>query len=91
MNNITIKEEELQSESIMITLEWIQENVILSYNVTVIPQIELAYDQQCTTCTVQLTLSYNTQYNISVVATHPCGQSYVTSFVELHYKGEYIL
>ena len=65
---------------------WSQENPIYSYSVTVIPQIELAYNQQCTSCTVQLTLSYNTQYYVSVVATHPCGQS--TSFTELYYYGE---
>lgn len=84
--NITIREVELHSENVTVTLEWSQENPSYSYNVTVIPQIELAYNHQCTTCTVQLTLSYNTQYNASVVAIHPCGQSTLTSFIELYYS-----
>ena len=51
-------------------LDWAPENGV-SYNVTSVPLAGVAFNGSTS---VQLTLLYNTQYNVSILATL-CGQS----------------
>ena len=61
------------------TLEWTQENDVI-YNVSVFP-LETTETLEGS-ASLQLTLRYNTHYNVSVVATR-CGKS--TTLIPLHY------
>ena len=80
--NITLVSEHFTSDGVVVTLEWIQQN-FYSYNVSVIPQPE--YDVNETT-RIQLNVSYNTFYNMNVVASPPCGQNTSTSnLIGLYY------
>ena len=78
--------EVFESNKVIVTLEWTQISSFHFYNVSVFPSqsVEVVHDGRTR---VQLALSYNTQYHISVVATHLCGQTYrVTNFTELYYS-----
>ena len=59
-------------------LEWDQEDRVF-YDVSVVPNVTVRLNQNTS---IQLTVSYNIQYNVSVVATL-CGQS-TTHVTELH-------
>ena len=68
-------------------LEWTQISSFHFYNVSVIPSQSVEVVSRGST-RIQLTLSYNTPYLVSVVATHFCGQTCgVTNFTELYYSG----
>ena len=70
----------------IVTLEWTQISPLHFYNVSVIPSqsVKVIHDGRTR---VQLTLSYNTPYLVSVVARHLCGQTYrATNFTELYYS-----
>ena len=83
---ITVQSVQLLSEHVSIILEWSRQNFFYSYNIVVEPQAELTFNGSTT---VQLTLSYNTQYNVGVVATHLCGHvSSVVTSIELYYHGK---
>ena len=75
-----------ESNRVIVTLEWTQASSFHFYNVSVIPSQSVEVMSRGST-RVQLALSYNTQYNVSVVATHICGQTYrVTNLTELYYS-----
>ena len=68
----------------IITLEWIQDNS-LSYNVSVSPRASISFTNNSS---IQLNLSYNTLYDVRVLATTtiPCRVSPATvATVQLHY------
>ena len=75
----------LDAVSVSVVLMWTQINWLYSYNVSVTPSVEMTFNGGTT---VQLILSYNTQYNVSVVATHPCLGRIITKMSVLHY-GKY--
>ena len=84
--NISTTSEQFGHDAVSVTLQWIPAsfNSLYSYNVIVDPQVQLQFNGSTR---VQLTLSYNTLYNVSVVATHLCGQNTnnMITFVELYY------
>ena len=81
--NISTTSEQFGRDAVSVTLQWIPKS-LYSYNVIVNPQVQLQFNGSTR---VQLILSYNTLYNVSVVATHLCGQNAVNmiNFVELYY------
>ena len=80
--------EGLESDGVGVTLEFIHENQSLySYNVNVSPNVTIMFAERTN---LQLTASYNTFYNVSILAIPQCGQRTVTTFIELYY-GKYII
>ena len=59
--------EEYRAENIMVIMDWTQEGV--SYNITIIPMVPIASTGRTS---VQLTLSYNVEYNVSLEAITVC-------------------
>ena len=75
--------ERLDRDVVRITQEWTQENQTrYSYNISVNHAVVTALTK---TTTLQLEASYDTSYNISVIAVPQCGQRIVTTTVELYY------
>ena len=80
--------EQFERDGVTVILEWTLEysGTFYSYHVTVVPSVAiLTYSGRVR---VQLKVSYDVSYNISVVASSLCGQRNVTAFTILHY-GEY--
>ena len=67
-------------DNVTVILEWTPENG-MSYNVSVVPQVAVRFTGDRS---VQLTASYNTVYNVSVVATL-CGRNNATTATGLSY------
>ena len=67
-------------DSVMVTVAWQQERGA-SYNVSVFPQVVVNMSGPTT---LQLTLAYNTLYNVTI-ATIVCGQTLSTTVTQLHY------
>ena len=86
--NITFLSEHFEIDNITVILEWTPESSLYRYNFSVVPQLEVEWFQNDNT-RAHLTVVYNTLYNVSVIATHLCGQNSVTAMIELYY-GEYI-
>ena len=86
---ITVHSVQLLSEYVSIILEWSRQNFFYSYDIIIDPQAEAVSFSGSRMA--QLTLSYNTLYNVSVVATHLCGRvSNVAAFIdELYYDGKF--
>ena len=61
---IEVESEEFQSENVTITLKWAQGDNEF-YNVAVVPHMPVQYTGSTT---LELTLLYNIQYNMSIVA-----------------------
>ena len=78
-----IKEEFLKARNIFVVLEWNQENGV-SYHVVTVP-VEVT-PKMVNIASVELTLHYNTHYNVGVIASL-CGQNNVSNIMELHYGG----
>ena len=79
--NIKSKLEQFESNGVKVILEWTQESSFYGYNFSVVPHLKLRFGNT----TLHLTVPYNTPYNISVVATHLCGENSITAFTELYY------
>jgi threonine synthase len=71
--------EEYSFDNVTVTVAWTQQAVAM-YDVRIVP---LAPNVSTGNVNRQLTLSYNTVYNLSVVAVTPCGNA--TAFIGLHY------
>ena len=71
-------------DNLTIRLVWSQENHGVSYNVSVVPSVPIYFTQHTT---VELSLAYNTLYNVGITAT-VCGRNSTrsTSFIRLNYS-----
>ena len=79
-----IVSESLESDGIRINLDWTHEDQSqYSYNVSVSPTALLS--QTHSEGEIQFIASYDTLYNISLLAIPQCGQKVVTTLIELHY------
>lgn len=76
--------EEYSADGVIVTVEWTQQVGAL-YDVTVVPVVPAIMFTG--NVSRQLTLSYNTDYNFSVVAITPCGNA--TAFITLNYGIRY--
>lgn len=81
--NLGFLSQQFEIESVVIVLELTPLLIGYSYNVTVIPQVETRFNGSTQ---VQLILLYNIEYNVSVVATHLCGQQSEMSFIQLNFS-----
>ena len=78
--------QQFEPNAVRVTLDWTtDEGFLYSYYFSTVPQIEHTFDGSTT---VELTVPYNTLYNVSVEATHLCSLI-VTSFIELYYSEYY--
>ena len=66
-----------EADNILLMLDWTPEEGV-SYNIVTIPPVAVVYNASTS---AQLTLHYNTQYNVSILATL-CGQSITTIAVD---------
>ena len=74
-------------DDITVTLSWPQQEHSVNYSISVGLQMTLRLTSGSTI--VQLTLSYNTRYTVTIVGTL-CGRNISTTDVELNY-GELVL
>jgi hypothetical protein len=72
--------EEYSLNNITVTVAWTQQAGAM-YDVRIVPLAPIVSIGSANR--QQLTLSYNTVYNLSVVAVTPCGNA--TAFIGLHY------
>ena len=76
--------EVLDSDGIRVTLDWTHENQSLYvYSVSITPNAMSQTLSESTT--IQLVASYDTVYNVSILAVPQCGQRIVTTSIELYY------
>ena len=76
-----VSEEYYGVDNVIVTAEWAQQAGVSNYTTRISPVAPSALSIGSTS--LQLTLLYNTEYNLSVVAVTPCGNA--TSFIRLHY------
>ena len=69
---------------VTVRLQWIPDNRII-YNISTNPKVTIV--DLMTTPSVQFSVSYNTHYKVSIVATSSCGQN--RTIFSLHY-GEFL-
>ena len=73
-----------ESDCIKVTLEWTQKNQTqYSYNVSINQNVSIKLAE---TTTLQLIASFDTSYNVSILATPQCGPRIVTTSIELYYR-----
>ena len=83
--------EELSSDNITVIFEWNVSNLqiyhqqlLQNVSINVVPDpVEIIYRGNMT---FQLTLLYNTLYNVNITQPGICGQPYQTVFIELSYS-----
>ena len=78
---IVSEKEQVRNETIIVFLMWTVEENYDEINLIASPQVIMNVSNRTS---AQLTLSYNTLYNVSVTATI-CGQSLSSSTAELFY------
>lgn len=84
--NVTLLSEQFESSGTVVTLGWTAANLNLYYNITINPHVEvmtLRYNQMSR---AWLNLTYNTFYNVNVVASSSCGHNVMNHFLGLHYS-----
>ena len=72
--------EEYSADNVTVTVEWTQ-HVYTTYDVRVVPQVLIVFTGSMS---LQLTIPYNTEYNLTVEATAPC-RPYATALIGLKY------
>ena len=78
--------EPYKGDGVIVTLEWTQGNPLYTYYIDTVPQIISLFSGNAS---ATLLMSYNTLYNVSVLAEHLCGDSNETIFTQLFYYGRY--
>ena len=68
------------SHLISASLQWTPQ-IGVTYNVSTVPAVDV---QTIGNSSANLSLLYSTVYNVSIVATSPCGQTIITS-IDLYY------
>ena len=89
--SIQLQSEEFLSNRVVILLEWTLSNSNryqrllpnTSANVFPLTEVEITF---IGSMSIQLTLAYNIQYNVSITQPGICGQPNQTSFLELSYS-----
>jgi hypothetical protein len=82
--------ETFERDDITISLEWNsnQSDYDIVYNVSISPQP--ATDTSIESGRMNVTVYYNTHYNVSIYAAPPCGEYNLTEFLEFYYGKVYI-
>ena len=81
--NVSLVNHLLRNNNVIVTLQWPREPGVV-YHVNVLPDTPFTKAMSYNTVTINLTISYNVQYNVSIVSSL-CG---VTTNKVLHY-GKY--
>ena len=80
--NISAISDQFKLDNVTVNLVWTPvENPLGSYSISVTPQTALIFNGSAA---AQLTIPYNTLYNVSISAVIPCGQS-STAYIMLNY------
>ena len=75
--NISILSEHFEIDDVTIILEWtLDDSSLITYSFSVIPQTAVTFSGGAM---AQLTIPYNTLYNVSISATVLCGRKTTTS------------
>ena len=72
-----------ESDGVTLTFEWHQNPYFSSYYVSVTPDVVMRTNGNIF---LKFTVPYNAFYNVSILATLPCGKKNVTDFTELFYR-----
>ena len=83
---VQVRSEQFGLDNITVILEWHNEGGGVSYSASVTTE-SLAVEMLTGHASIELVLLYNTQYNLSIVASL-CGVNSTTSITELNY-GEF--
>ena len=75
-----ITSEEYEADNVSVTVEWSQQMGVV-YTVRILPPVPIMFIGNTS---LHLTVLYNTEYNLSVVAAAPCRVS-ITAFIGLNY------
>ena len=78
---MSILESGYEAENVTVTVEWVKQ-IGVTYTISVSPSVPIIITESMS---YRLTIPYNTEYNLSVVAAAPCSQNATTTFVTLHY------
>ena len=84
---VQVHSEQFGLDNITVILEWHNEGGGVSYSASVTPEslrVEMLYENVTGNASVELVLLYNTQYNLSIVASL-CGLNSAMSITELNY------
>jgi hypothetical protein len=83
---VIISDTEYGTHNVTVVLRWIRENGV-TYNVTVEPEVATcAVINFITMSSAQITLSYNTHYNVTILGTTGvCGRNVNRTIIEFHY------
>ena len=80
--------EEYKADSVIVTVEWTQaQQLHVTYSTEVFPLVPIVFTERTSR---RLTIPYNNEYNLSVVAVTPCRPN-ATSFIILYYGEVYYL
>ena len=83
---LRILDERYEADNVTVTVEWAQQDGAV-YTVRVSPPVPIMVTGSTSR---QLTISYNTVYNLSVVAVAPCRVN-ATTFIRLNYGEVYFM
>lgn len=84
---VTTLSEQYGSETVTVTLLLTElDSLGYSYHVSAIPR--LISKTLIRSTTVEVEVSYNIHYNVSILAASPCGKNNFTNFTEIIYFGE---
>lgn len=81
---VQVSSEQFGRDNVTVILKWPTEEGGVSYNASVTPEGPLAEMLTGNDTSIKLVLLYNTQYNLSIVATL-CEEGSATSITELNY------
>ena len=84
---VQVRSEQFGLDNITVILQWLNEGGGVSYSASVTPEslaVEMLIGNVTGYASIELVLLYNTQYNLSIVASL-CGVNSTTSITELNY------
>jgi hypothetical protein len=80
---VTTLSKQFESEGVTVTLLLTGLDPLYSYHVSAIPQ--LISQTFIESAMVQVKVSYNIHYNVSILAASPCGKNNLTNFTEVFF------
>lgn len=80
--NTSSLSEQFEREGVMITIEWTQQSSLVSFLVSVHPEVAIQLNiSNSVTASAQLVIPYNTVQNVSISAAVLCGLSSMTTIM----------
>ena len=77
--------EHFERDNVTLVLEWTQEMVLASYALTVVSLDASVFTRLDGNTSVQLTLPYNTSFNVSIIKS-ACNQTLSSTTIMLKYR-----